>query len=146
MPQLTDDQLQEMLSNIPDPALRARYETLATSADVARVYCMSETCKGRQIGVKNSAGQWVSTNQTKTSGLLSSRDRFDGHTGFRCRCGNSSITSEAETGVITGEAPSRNDLAKIYSKQKKSPAAVIDNEDGTTTVDNFKIEIIRSIE
>lgn len=145
MPNITDTQLQELLDNVKDPNLRAQYEALANSDDVARVFCLSKTCKGRQIGVLNTLGQWQGVKPTKKSGLLSSRDRFDGNTGFRCRCGNSSITSAAEDGIITGEAPTRNDMAKIYKNQQTMAADITEHKDGTTTVDGFKIEIIRSI-
>lgn len=145
MPQLTDTQLQELLGNIQDPALRAQYEALANSDDQAIVYCMSNTCKGREIGRLNTLGVWQGTRATKKSGLLSTRQRFDGHTGFYCRCGNSSIVSQAEDGIITAEAPTRNDLAKIYQNQQASPADVTEHLDGSTTVDGFKIEPIRSI-
>lgn len=145
MPQLTDTQLQELLANIQDPNMRAQYEALANSDDVAIVYCKSKTCKGREIGRLNSLGAWIGTNSTKNSGLLSSRQRFDGHTGFYCRCGNTSIVSAAEDGIITTEAPTRSDLAQIYVNQQKSPADVTEHLDGSTSVDGFKVEPIRSI-
>lgn len=142
MPNITDTQLDEMLSQM-DPKVAAQLRN-SLGSDVAFVYCMSKTCKGRKIGVQNSAGQWVNVSRAKGSKLLSSRVRFDGHTGFRCRCGNSSITSPAETGVISGAAPTRSQLAKIYEKQQENPAAVKQHADGTVTVDNFKIETVRS--
>ena len=145
MPQLTDTQLQELLGNIEDPILRAQYEALANSSEVAIVYCMSKTCKGREIGRQNNVGAWIGTNQTKKSGLLSTRARFDGHIGFNCRCGQSSIVSQAEDGVITQEAPTRSDLAQIYINQKDSPAKVTEHVDGSVTVDGFKVEPVRSI-
>ena len=145
MPQLTDTQLQELLVNIEDPNLRAQYEALANSSDTAIVYCLSKTCKGREIGRLNNIGVWVGTNATKKSGLLSTRQRFDGHTGFYCRCGNKSIVSAAEDGIITTEAPTRNDLAQIYVNQQKSPADVTEHLDGSVSVDGFKVAPIRSI-
>lgn len=144
MPQITDKQLQELLGNIPDPNLRAHYEA-TLGGDQAALYCMSKTCKGYQIAVQTTAGTWVNVSKRKKSGLLSTRVRFDGHTGFRCRCGNSSITSPAETGVITGSAPTRTQLAKVYEEQKKNPAAITEHKDGTVTIDGFKIEQLRSI-
>lgn len=142
MPTITDSQLDEMLSNM-DPTLAAHYRT-ALAGEQAAVYCMSKKCKGRKIGAQNAAGIWVGLNATKTSGLLSSRGRFDGHIGFRCRCGNSSITSPAESGIITGEAPTRKALAEVYERQQKNPAKVTEHADGTVTVDGFKIEQLRS--
>lgn len=142
MPNITDSQLNDMLANM-DPQMAAHYRG-ALAGDVAYVYCLSKTCKGRKIGAKNAAGQWVNVSRAKASKLLSTRQRFDGNTGFRCRCGNSSITSEAETGVISGAAPTRSQLAKIYQNQQEAPASVKQNADGTTTVDGFKIETVRS--
>lgn len=142
MPTITDSQLDEMLSNM-DPKMAAHYRT-ALAGEQAAVYCLSKNCKGRKIGARNAAGVWVGINATKTSGLLSSRERFDGHTGFRCRCGNSSITSPAESGIITGEAPTRSQLAKVFEKQQQHPAKVTEHADGTITVDGFKIEQLRS--
>lgn len=142
MPTITDSQLDEMLSNM-DPKMAAHYRN-SLAGEQAAVYCMSKRCKGRKIGAQNAAGTWVGLNATKTSGLLSSRARFDGHTGFRCRCGNSSITSPAETGIITGEAPTRAALAKVYEKQQQNPASVTEHADGTVTIDGFKIEQKRS--
>jgi len=142
MPNITDSQLDEMLKQM-DPKLAAHYRS-SLSADISAVYCMSDHCKGRQIGVLNAVGQWVNTSQAKGSKLLSSRERFDGHFGFRCRCGNSSITSPAETGIITGAAPTRSQLAEVYEKQQKNPADVTEHRDGSVTVDGFKIEHIRS--
>lgn len=144
MPQITDSQLQELLGNISDPALRAHYEA-SLSGDQAALYCMSKKCKGYQIGVLTAAGTWVNVGKRKGSKLLSTRVRFDGNTGFRCKCGNSSITSPAETGVITGSAPTRSQLAKVYADQKKNPAKVTEHKDGSVTVDGFKIEQLRSI-
>lgn len=142
MPTITDSQLDELLNNM-DPKMAAHYRS-TLAGDVAAVYCMSKTCKGRKIGAQNAAGQWVGTTPTKKSGLLSTRARFDGHTGFRCRCGASSITSPAETGIITGEAPTRSALAKVYEKQQQNPAKVTEHADGTVTTDGFKIEQLRS--
>lgn len=142
MPTITDSQLDEMLSNM-DPKVAAQIRS-NLAGDVALVYCLSKTCKGRKIGAQNTAGQWVNVSKAKNSKLLSTRVRFDGNTGFRCRCGNSSIASEAESGIISGQAPTRSQLAKIYEKQQSSPAAVKQNADGTVTVDNFKIETVRS--
>lgn len=142
MPNITDSQLDEMLSQM-DPKVAAQLRA-SLGSDQAFVYCLSKKCKGRKIGALNSAGQWVNVSRAKGGKLLSSRVRFDGQTGFRCRCGNSSITSPAETGVITGAAPTRSQLAKIYQDQKENPAAVKQNADGTVTVDNFKIETVRS--
>ena len=142
MPNITDSQLDEMLSQM-DPKVAAQLRN-SLGNDVAFVYCMSKKCKGRKIGAKNSAGQWVNVSRAKGSKLLSSRLRFDGQTGFRCRCGNSSITSPAETGVISGAAPTRSQLAKIYEKQKSEPTQIKEHADGSVTVDNFKIETTRS--
>lgn len=143
MPQITDSQLDEMLSNM-DPKMAAHYRT-SLAGEQAAVYCMSKKCKGRKIGAQNAAGVWANVSQAKGSGLLSSRARFDGHTGFRCKCGNSSITSPAETGIITGEAPTRKALAEVYERQQKNPANVTEHADGTVTIDGFKIEQLRSI-
>lgn len=143
MPTITDSQLDEMLNNM-DPKMAAHYRT-ALAGDQAAVYCMSKICKGRKIGVQNANGAWVATDPTKKSGLLSTRARFDGHTGFRCRCGNSSITSPAESGIITSEAPTRKALAEVYERQQKNPAKITDHADGSVTVDGFKIEQLRSV-
>lgn len=143
MPNITDSQLDEMLGNM-DPKVAAQLRT-SLAGDVAFVFCMSKTCKGRKIGAQNSAGQWVNVSKAKASKLLSTRIRFDGHTGFRCRCGNSSITSPGESGVISGSAPTRSQLATIYNQQKDNPAVVKTHADGSQTVDGFKIETIRSV-
>ena len=142
MPNITDSQLDEMLSQM-DPKVAAQLRA-SLAGDTAFVYCMSKKCKGRKIGALNSAGQWVNISQVNGSKLLSSRPRLDGQLGFRCRCGNSSITSPAETGIITGAAPTRSQLAELYQKQQAAPATVKQNSDGTVTVDNFKIEYVRS--
>ena len=142
MPTITDSQLDEMLNNM-DPKMAAHYRT-TLAGEQAAVYCLSKLLKGRKIGAQNAAGIWVGVNATKKSGLLSTRARFDGKTGFRCRCGNSSITSPAEAGIITGEAPTRSQLAKVYEKQQQNPARVTEHADGTVTIDGFKIEQIRS--
>lgn len=143
MPTITDSQLNEMLSKLP-PEMQQHYRN-SLGGDQAAVYCLSKKCKGRQIGVKNAAGQWINVSKAKASKLLSTRVRFDGQVGFRCRCGNSSITSAAETGIITGQAPTRSQLAKVYQGQKDNPAKITEHADGTVTVDGFKIEQLRSI-
>lgn len=142
--QVSDSQLKEMISNISDPAVRAQYEAQLTGATHV-VKCLSKTCKGRVIGERNALGAWLDATgvpkkgRAKRYGLRSTRQRLDGHTGFSCRCGNYSITSEAEQGVISGSAPTRKDLAKVFERQKAKGAKVKQHDDGSTEVDGFLV-------
>lgn len=144
MPQVSDTQLKEMVQAIENPGLRKQFEMIVTGKIISQVRCLSRKCKGRVIGVKYTDGQWVtSPNAIKKSGLVSHRERFDGNTGFACRCGNRSIVAAQEEGVIGGNVPSRKDLAKIYNKVQKSPTKKTEALDGSVTVDGFQIEPVK---
>lgn len=139
--QVSDDQIKDMIKNVSDPNLRAQYEA-ALIGSTHTVTCV----KGKVvIGERNVLGAWVdiiktAKNKKPKHALRSTRQRLDGQTGFACRCGNSSITSEAEAGIITGAAPSRKDLQTVFERQKKDPTTVDTAEDGTVTVDGFSIK------
>jgi len=140
--QVSDNQVKEMIANISDPNMRAQYE--ASLVGATHVVKCAKPKTPVVIGERNVLGAWVdATKPTKSGkrphGLRSTRQRLDGQTGFACRCGNYSITSEAEGGILTGSAPTRTDLAKIYEKQQTNPAMVQEAKDGSLTVDGFII-------
>jgi len=142
MAQIADNQLKEMIANIENPAVRAQYEAALTGATHV-VKCLSKKCKGRVIGEKRTTGAWLDVSKDVDPkdrwGLRSTRQRLDGHTGFSCKCGNYSVTSKAEDGVITGSIPSKKELSAVYERQQKNKAKVKEHDDGSIEVDGFLI-------
>lgn len=143
MPTVTDDQLQSMVQSIENPAVRQQYEMIIGGQIVAEVCCNSKICKGRVIGHRYHDGQWITANETKRSGLMSHRERFDGQLGFRCRCGNDSIVAAQEKDIIGAAAPSKKDLMTIFGRVQESPTVVKQESAGAFTVDGFTIKMLK---
>lgn len=138
MPHITDEQLNELLQNIPDEGLRSHYQMVASGQIKAAVYCLRGK-KPMKIGEQMHNDAWISTARPNSRhGLQSYRHRFDGLTGFSCTCGNRSIVAEAEEGHISGVIPTRTDLEKIHAKLQKNKTKV--QESGAeVTYDGFRI-------
>lgn len=137
--------IQELIDNIPDPKMRAHYGQIVNSRIVAKVNCLSNECKGRCVGYLKSDGFVVEeiTVDKKTgariAGIETSRDRFDGQKGFKCTCGNSSIVALSEQGIITAAQPNTADLEQIAQNLKKLPINYTEIN-GVKEVDGFAIE------
>lgn len=154
---VTDEQIQEMLQAIPDPATREHYQRIVDGVISHELHCDSKLCKGRVIAHLYADGQWVGDVSEKIvkkgnedkgifplySRLETYRIRFDGQTGFKCGCGNSSILAAAEDGVISGTPPTKNDLRKIYGNLQENPADYSADPDGSLTVDGFTIKPVK---
>lgn len=154
---VTDEHIQEMLQAIPDQDTREHYERIVNGVISHELRCNSKLCKGRVIAHLYVDGQWVGDVEEKIvkkgtpikgtfpvySRLETYRIRFDGQTGFKCGCGNSSILAAAEDGVISGTPPSKNDLRKIYGNMQEKPGDYAEAADGSITVDGFTINPVK---
>lgn len=74
------------------------------------------------------------------SGLEGSRLRLDGRYGFRCFCGNVSVLSEEEKGVITSVQPTQEDLGLIAERLGKRKTNKYPKVAGVRYVDGFRVE------
>lgn len=155
--------LNEMLKNIPDPALRQTYGDIISGKRPYKVYCMnphklpgekkSAHAKGVLIGYIDRNGRCVDEPTTREdgtiiSGIETSRDRFDGRKGFRCYCGNWSIQAPEEQPTLskykTPVPPSHSDLTEISAAIQKSGKKTGYNFiNGAMEYDGFKIEEIK---
>lgn len=157
MPTVTDDQLQQMVQAIEDPATREHYAHIISGQISHELHCDSRLCMGRVIAHKYHDGQWVGDVPAKIvkkgnekkgifpvlSQLETYRIRFDGQTGFKCGCGNTSILAAAEDGVIGPAPPSKNDLRKIYGNLQEQPGNYQEAMDGSIQVDGFTIRPVK---
>ncbi len=128
--------LQTILNNIDDPGLRKTLSNVAGGNIVAQVRCLK--CK-KVIAHVYHDGQIIEVKNSDKSGCLSSRKRFDGYMGFSCRCGNWSIQSKQEQGIMGPDMPSKEDLQKIAARVEQNPSHYT-KENGATEVDGFVIE------
>lgn len=157
MQTVTDEQIKGMLEAIPDQGTRDHYQRILDGVVTHELHCDSDLCKGRVIGHLYVDGQWVGDTAEKivkkgnpakgtfpkVSRLETYRIRFDGQTGFKCGCGNSSVLAAQEAGVIGGAPPNRNDLRKIYGNLQAQPAEYNENLDGSLQVDGFTIKPVK---
>jgi len=139
-----DDKLKRMIENVEDPDLKKKLLNIAGGNIIKQVRCLSKKCKGKVIAHIYADGQIIEVLNGENSGCLSSRKRFDGYMGFSCRCGNWSIQSEQEKGIMShkGEVPTKEDLQKIADRINKNPSSFIE-QDGAIEVDGFIIEDFR---
>lgn len=155
-----DNVINDMLKNLPAP-MRQAYGSIVNGDVVSLVHCDSEYCKGRVIGHIMADGRVVETDlktPTKkelagaekakisyglyTSGLEGSRQRLDGNWGFRCYCGNNSIVSQQERGIISAGAPTKDQIMTIARNVQQKPTKVTQSG-GKISVDGFTIEAVR---
>ena len=152
-----DSVVADMLRNLP-PQQQQAYGDIVNGNVTHLVKCDSDYCKGRVIGHLMSDGRVVEANlktPTKselkgaekakisygmyTSGLEGSRQRLDGNWGFRCYCGNNSVLSEQEQGIITAGAPTQKDIYQIADNIQRKPTKVTQSG-GKLSVDGFTLE------
>lgn len=131
--------ISKIINNIDDPNLKKTLLNVAGGNIVKQVKCMSKTCKGAVIAQIYHDGQIVEVKNSEKSGCLSSRKRFDGYLGFSCRCGNWSIQSKQEQGIMGPDLPSKEDLQKIAERINKNPSSY-QEQNGAIEVDGFIIE------
>lgn len=130
-----------MVKNVADPELREHYGNIINDQYPYEVYCLNpgtfiddkgkerpfhaKKCKIGYITQKNQCIdlQAQDKNGRILAGIETSRDRFDGKKGFRCYCGNNSITAEEEKDMLesspipnTARPPTREELIAIYEK------------------------------
>jgi hypothetical protein len=75
------------------------------------------------------------------SGLEGSRQRLDGHLGFRCYCGNSSILADEEKGLISVSPPTKEALYEVAERLSKRDNVVLPDL-GSVTIDGFTKESV----
>ena len=135
----TNEQLIEMVRQ-SSPGLAQQLEDIVAGKIIKRIYCKSKTCKGRLIGNVYQNGHVVDPDDsTADSGVSSTRQRFDGYLGVKCRCGNNSLVSKQEEGSIGGFTPSKSHLQQIWDNLQKTPARY-KKTGNRTEVDGFIIE------
>lgn len=142
----------EMLQKIEDPKARQLYGSILSGDVVAMVHCDSKSCKGCVIAHVSSTGVVSETPPVidpkgkygiYSSGLEGSRVRLDGHIGFRCYCGNSSILCAEEQGIITPAQPTRGDVETILAKIAKRKTIGYPIKNGKAQIDGFTIEELK---
>jgi hypothetical protein len=129
----------KIIDNIDDPNLKKTLLNVAGGNIIKQVKCLK--CK-KVIAHIYHDGQIVEVKNSEKSGCLSSRKRFDGYMGFSCRCGNWSIQSKQEQGIMGPDLPSKEDLQKIANRINKNPSSYKE-QDGAIEVDGFIIEDFR---
>lgn len=153
------DILEEMINGIPDPEERAKYAKILTRQVSAHVHCLSDSCNGKIVGhISPNGGGGVEIMSEETfeelvedadgkplaklpvSGLMSHRPRMDGYLGFSCHCGNSSILSQHEDGIVGVMEPTKEDLTRVALRISASPTVARKNPNGDIEVDGFLIE------
>ncbi len=151
--------INDMLKNISDPKTRNMYGAIVNGNIIAQVRCMSEICAGRIIALITSDGKVEETpplaNKKPTgkemlveqklykSGLSGHRLRFDGQIGFRCYCGNASVLSAEEKGIIKPSRPTEQDLNTIAKRLQRRTGEAYPTVNGKTEVDGFLIEEVK---
>lgn len=136
---MNDKAIQSIIDNIDDPQLKAQLSNIAGGNIIKNVFCTK--CK-KVIAHIYHDGQIIEIKNSEKSGCLSSRKRFDGFMGFSCRCGNWSIQSKQEQGIITADMPTKEDLQKIAERINKNPSSYKE-QDGAIEVDGFIIQDLR---
>jgi hypothetical protein len=152
-----------MLKNISDPKLRETYGAILSGKYAYKVYCMNpqknpETkrqfhAKKFPIGFISRGGRVIDAQATdkKTgapmAGIETSRDRLDGRKGFRCVCGNWSIQSPEEQGILdqsfSPTAPTQDQMIAIFEKVEKSGKGPLQFINGWAEYDGFALEEIK---
>jgi hypothetical protein len=144
--------LNDMLRNIPDPALREAYGQIIGGQFPYLVYCMKPANKAHKPGVligyitKNNRcidEQTRNKDDEIVAGIETSRDRFDGRKGFKCYCGNWSIQCEEEALPQSAipRPPTRDEIFEIHERLMKSDRPQgMDFSAGPMTYDGFKVE------
>lgn len=147
----------QMLKNIPDPRMRAMYGSILSGKYAYKVYCLdphinpdtkkpyhSDKCL---IGYILANGQvmdnlTVNKKNEPVAGIETSRDRLDGRKGFRCYCGNWSIQSNEERGILKEATspmpPTKKQLEDILIKVQGKPP--LHFSDGVAIYDGFMLE------
>ncbi len=161
--QVPNSVMQGMLKNISDPRLRETYGNILSGSYAYAVYCINpqknpatgkpfhaNPCK---IGFLTKRGQVIDamTTDKKTrqpiAGIETSRDRFDGRKGFRCYCGNWSIQSEEEQGVLKQSTvpmpPTKDELQQIFGRVQASGKGQLQFINGIAEYDGFRLEEVR---
>lgn len=145
MPYVPKDTLDTMLKTLP-------YDQRRTLVDVINgrvgkvVKCLSKDCNGRTIAyiyqdAPDKQRVVPSNEDTNAMYLYQSRPRLDGQWGFHCKCGNNSLLSEHEQGIIGSNVPTKSDLDTIWANiQSKQPNYPVNK--GKQIVDGFSIEEI----
>lgn len=152
-----------MLKNISDPKLRETYGAILSGKYACKIYCMNpqkNPATGRQfhakkfpIGFISQRGKVIDAQaiDKKTgepiAGIETSRDRLDGRKGFRCVCGNWSIQSPEEQGVLKASiaptAPTQDQMLAIFEKVEKSGKGPLQFINGWAEYDGFGLEEIK---
>lgn len=159
--QVQESILKGMLKNISDPGLRETYGNIISGRYAYRVHCLApgtNPATGKPfhkpdmpIGFISQKGKVidacaVNKKGVPIAGIETSRDRFDGRKGFRCYCGNWSIQSEEEQGVLQttktpgGVAPTQKDLVAIAEALQKSNKGALSFINGRAEYDGFALE------
>lgn len=148
--QLHDNVVEDMLANITDPKLRDAYGEIINGKTTHFVHCNSVACGGRVIAYINADGLVRETKPVLSddalkgvysSGLEGSRQRLDGHLGFRCYCGNNSILADEEKGIIDANVPSKQDLYRVADRLSRRTRIALPTV-GDITIDGFTKEKI----
>lgn len=155
-----------MLKNISDPRLRETYGNILSGKYAQKVYCVNpqinpDTKKPfhgpkMPIGFVTRNGQVIDVlvQDKKTgqplAGIETSRDRLDGRKGFRCYCGNWSIQSEEERGVLetaktpmAAKPPTQEQMMEIFKRVEKSNKGPLQFIKGWAEYDGFALEEIK---
>lgn len=151
--QVGQNVIKDMLGNIQDPKMREVYGSIISGKIIARIRCLSDRCKGRVIAFMDDSGK-VDEAEPKidakgkyglySSGLEGTRLRLDGHLGFRCYCGNTSILCQEEKGIITPARPSQDDLLKVAQRLGlRKNKVMYTPKDGKLEIDGFVIEEVK---
>jgi hypothetical protein len=150
-----------MLKNIPDPRMREMYGNILSGKYAYKVYCLDPHrnpdtkkpyhAKQCLIGYIMANGQ-VMDNLTLNkeghpiAGIETSRDRFDGRKGFKCYCGNWSIQSPEEQGILEQSVapmpPTKKQLEDIFAKVQGKPPLSYDG--GRAVYDGFMLEEVKA--
>lgn len=153
----------QMLRNISDPKLRETYGNILSGKYAFKVYCLvpgkdpvtgkAMHAKKCPIGYVTREGRvidiMVSDKKTGTplAGIETSRDRLDGRKGFKCYCGNWSIQSPEEQGVLkTGNnpfsapPPTKDEMEEIFARVQKSKKGAVQFINGWAEYDGFALE------
>lgn len=154
-----------MLKNISDPRLRETYGNILSGKYAYKVHCLNPQINPATkkpfhgpkmpIGYITQKGQVIDVliQDKKTgqpiAGIETSRDRLDGRKGFRCYCGNWSIQSPEERGVLetastpmAAKPPTQEQMVEIFSRVEKSGKGPVQFIKGWAEYDGFGLEEI----
>lgn len=136
---------EDVYQDVEEPVLNKKGEQVLDKKGLVKTETInklvSEGCKGRSIGKIYNTGKVVMTTSDGKAWLRSSRDRFDGHKGFQCWCGNDSLLAKQELGHIGEAAPSKEDLGEIWKKISSDPNSYPTIK-GETIIDGFMLKEI----